>query len=295
VSTEPIEISTGFFREMQRSICTALEQADGTATFVEDRWDHPTGGGGITRVIRDGRLLEKGAVNFSRVSSQLTEEAASRMKLPPQAISATGISLILHPQNPYVPTVHANFRYLELAEGTWWLGGGADLTPCYLFEDDVRHFHSTWKRICDEHDPVFYGRFKAWCDSYFYLPHRGETRGVGGIFFDDLSGDFATLFRFVQACGRSFIEAYLPIAERRADQSFDNNHRTWQLQRRGRYAEFNLLYDRGTRFGIDTGGRTESILVSMPPAARWDYDIVPEIGTPEHRLIEVLRSPREWT
>jgi coproporphyrinogen III oxidase len=245
--------------------------------------------------MKDGVVFEKGAVNTSLVSSLLSEEAALRMNLAPQKIFATGISLILHPQNPFVPTVHANFRCLELENGDWWFGGGADLTPHYLFDEDARHFHGVWKRVCDNHDTAYYPKFKAWCDRYFYLPHRGETRGIGGIFFDNLSGTYDRLFSFVKECGSAFCDAYIPLAEKRAASAFTEKHKLWQLQRRSRYAEFNLVYDRGTRFGLDTGGRIESILVSMPPLARWDYAVAVDEGSEESRLIQMLKSPQSWT
>lgn len=282
------------FRTLQGSICTALEKADGAGKFGADTWDHPLSGGGITRVLENGTVIEKGAVNYSLITTELGNATALRLKLLPQAVSATGISLIIHPRNPFVPTVHANFRFLELADGHWWFGGGADLTPYYLFEDDARHFHSVWKRVCDAHDHGYYPNFKAWCDRYFFLPHRREARGVGGIFFDDLTGDFDALFRFVGACGTAFEEAYLPIVERRASHLYTDEQKMWHLRRRSRYAEFNLLYDKGTVFGLDTGGRVESILVSLPPVLRWDYDVTPAAGSDEARLIDVLRTPRSW-
>lgn len=294
MSSSRVDSSAGYFRSLQTSICSALEQADGKATFAEDIWEHSSGGGGQTRIIRNGGVFEKGAVNFSRVSSPLSDEGAARMHTSPQRIEATGISLIVHPHNPFVPTVHANFRYLELENGDWWFGGGADLTPYYLFDEDARHFHAAWKRACDAHNEAFYGKFKAWCDRYFFLPHRNEARGIGGIFFDNLSGGFDALFRFVRSCGSSCIDAYLPIVQRRRDTPYGEEHRLWQLQRRGRYAEFNLVYDRGTKFGLDTGGRIESILASLPPIARWDYDVRVPSGSEEERLIDVLKSPRDW-
>jgi len=294
MTSERVEAAEVFFRSLQKSILQSLERADGVGSFLSDPWEHPQKGGGITSVTQDGAIFEKGAVNFSSVVSKLEEDAAVRMNVSPQLISATGVSLILHPRNPLVPTVHANFRFLELENGDWWFGGGADLTPYYLFDDDVRHFHGVWKRVCDAHDPAYYPKFKGWCDRYFFLPHRGEARGVGGIFFDNLSGEFGPLFSFVRDCGSSFLDAYLPLVERRSRTRYSEDHRTWQLRRRSRYAEFNLLYDRGTKFGLDTGGRVESIFVSLPPVARWDYASEPAVGSEEERLLEVLRKPRVW-
>lgn len=284
-----------FFRSLQGTVCTALEKVDGVAMFRDDPWKHVTEGGGITRVISDGGVFEKGAVNYSLVSLMLSDVAAQRMNIRQQRISATGMSLILHPRNPFVPTVHANFRYLELQDGTWWFGGGADLTPFYVIDEDIQHFHATLKRTCDAHDRGYYPAYKSWADRYFFLPHRNEARGVGGIFFDDLTGDFEKQWAFVQACGASFLDAYVPIVERRASTPFQERHRTWQLQRRGRYAEFNLRFDRGTHFGLDSGGRVESILASLPPMARWDYDVQIQPGSDEERLVEILRKPKEWT
>jgi coproporphyrinogen III oxidase len=282
---------------LQDSICAALEAADGHARFQETHWTRDGGGGGRTRVLEGGRLLEKAGVNFSAVHGALPAALASEMPGDDGSFFATGISLVLHPQNPHVPTVHANFRYIE--RGTnWWLGGGADLTPYVLYEDDARHFHQTLKDACDPHDPAFYPRFKAWCDRYFFVKHRGETRGVGGLFFDHLGPDAAhspeALVAFWEDAGRAFVPAWLPIAERRRALAFDDALRTWQLQRRGRYVEFNLVYDRGTRFGLETDGRIESILMSLPPLVRWDYDPQPSPGSPEAALLDVLRTPREW-
>jgi coproporphyrinogen III oxidase len=283
-----------FFRDLQIQLCKGLEELDGKARFTEDRWDHPGGGGGRTCVIQEGRVFEKGAVNTSAISSTLTDLLAERMKIAPQEITATGLSLILHPSSPMVPTVHVNFRYLELEDGSFWFGGGADLTPYYLFEEDARHFHGVWKSACDSYDPGSYGRFKQWCDEYFFIKHRLEARGIGGVFFDYLKGDFEALFRFIRTCGESFLRAYVPIVERRLHEAWGEQEKNWQLIRRGRYVEFNLVYDRGTLFGLETQGRTESILLSLPPLVRWDYDIKPGDGSREAQLIAVLKEPREW-
>jgi len=283
-----------FFLELQETICRRLEEADGAARFRTDRWNHAAGGGGITRVLEGGALFEKAGVNYSAVSSTLTERLAKRLNTTEQSIFATGISIVLHPLNPYVPTVHFNTRYLELESGTAWFGGGTDLTPWYLFEDDTRHFHATLKAACDRHDASYYPKFKKQCDEYFYLPHRKETRGVGGIFFDYLKGNFDTIFALVQDVGNSFLDSYLPIVAKRKAMPWGATEKEWQLIRRGRYVEFNLLYDRGTLFGLETGGRTESILMSLPPDVKWAYDFTPVPDSPEEKLLGVLQHPREW-
>jgi coproporphyrinogen III oxidase len=285
--------AAGFFQELQDRICAALEELDGRAQFREDPWQREGGGGGRTRVLTDGAVFEKAGVNFSDVAGQMAEDFARQVPGEGRDFLATGISLVLHPHSPLVPTVHANFRFL--AKGTKeWFGGGADLTPYYPYRDDVIHFHRVWKQVCQRHGPpVDYARFKKWCDDYFFLPHRGESRGVGGIFFDYLEGDWDALFAFVRDCGHAFLDAYLPIARRRKDEPVTARQRAFQEFRRGRYVEFNLLYDRGTLFGLKTGGRTESILMSLPPVVRWRYDYHPEPGSPEAVLYEYLR-PRDW-
>jgi len=287
------QVST-FFLSLQDSLCGALEEADGKASFREDLWKHDSGGGGRTRIVQEGDVFEKGGVNTSAVEGTLAETLARRLDVKPQKFFATGISLVLHPRNPMVPTVHANFRYLELEDGDFWFGGGADLTPYYVFEEDCRHFHRVWKRACEAHETGLYARLKKACDEYFFLRHRGEARGIGGIFFDYFRGDFAHLFRFVQACGTSFSDSYLPILRRRRGDPWGERERRWQLHRRGRYVEFNLLYDRGTLFGLETGGRIESILMSLPPLVQWTYGFTPEPESREEKLLEVLRKPREW-
>jgi coproporphyrinogen III oxidase len=281
-----------FFRELQDRICAAVETTDGASRFQEDLWDRPGGGGGRTRVLM-GSVFEKGGVNFSSVHGEMTPEFAAPLPGEGTAFQATGISLVLHPHNPMVPTVHANFRFLTKGEA-WWFGGGGDLTPYYPFREDVIHFHRTWKAVCSRHGPpVDYARFKQWCDEYFFLPHRQEPRGVGGIFFDYLQGEFAPLFAFIREVGPAFLEAYLPIVERRCSEPFTERHKDWQLHRRGRYVEFNLIYDRGTIFGLKTNGRAESILMSLPPLARWTYNYHPEPGSREAELFEYLQ-PRDW-
>lgn len=251
----------------------------------------------MARVLEGGALFEKAGVNFSNVDGELPPELADNMPGTGTSFRASGVSLVLHPHSPMVPTTHANFRCIQKGE-TIWFGGGADLTPYYVFEEDAAHFHRTLADACDQHAPIGdYDRFKAWCDDYFYLPHRSETRGIGGVFFDYLGakGEHPTedIFAFVQSLGRAFIPAYVPIAERRNPLPFGETERAWQLRRRGRYVEFNLIYDRGTLFGLKTNGRIESILMSLPPLVRWDYDVMPQPGSPEAKLLLHLR-PHDW-
>jgi coproporphyrinogen III oxidase len=289
------ERAEGYFRELQDRICRGLEEADGGARFREDRWVHASGsGGGATRVIAGGAILEKGGVNFSAVRSPLSQVLAGRMNVRPQEIFATGISLVLHPSSPMVPTVHMNLRYLRLADGDAWFGGGADLTPWYLFEEDARHFHATLKAACDAHACASYADYKKGCDDYFTIRHRGETRGIGGVFFDYQRTDPEAFFAFVRDLGDAFLPAYLPIVARRKAEPWGPDQRRWQQIRRGRYVEFNLVYDRGTLFGLETNGRTESILMSLPPDASWVYDHAPAAPSREADLIRVLRQPRSW-
>ena len=287
------ERATRFFQDLQDEITRALEAEDPGASFREDAWERSGGGGGRTRVMIDAPLLEKGGVGFSAVHGEMGEDLAAVVPGEGRAFFATGVSLVLHPRSPRVPTVHANFRYVEKGERAWF-GGGSDLTPYYLVPEDAAHFHRTWKEACGRHPGADYARFKKWCDEYFHLPHRGEARGVGGIFFDYLEGDLEARFAFVQDAGRRFLDAYLPILRRRRDEPWGDAERRWQLLRRGRYVEFNLLYDRGTMFGLKTGGRTESILMSLPPLVRWGYDERPAPGSPEAALLEALRAPRDW-
>ncbi len=283
-----------FFKDLQEAICHNLEGVDGQSRFMVDRWVHPHGGGGDTRIIENGGVFEKGGVNFSDVSGQLGENLAQRLRVKQGNFHATGISLVLHPYNPMIPTVHANLRYIELENGDCWFGGGADLTPYYLNEQDVIHFHSTFKRTCDKHNPTSYRQFKKWCDEYFFIKHRLERRGVGGIFFDDLREQPEQTFAFVQDVGNAFPEAYIPIVNNRKQDRWSDVERQWQLHRRGRYAEFNLVYDRGTLFGLETEGRIESILMSLPPSVQWNYNVQPKPDSREAKLLEVLRTPRDW-
>ncbi len=293
------EAARRFFSELQRQICRELEAIDGEAVFGEDPWRHgPEGesGGGLTRVLVDGGVFEKAAVNFSAVEGDLPERLAARLGVPARPFKATGLSLVLHPRSPMVPTAHMNVRYLSLGgegEARSWFGGGTDLTPYYLFEEDAVHFHRCLKEVCDRHDVADYRRFKKACDEYFHLAHRDEARGVGGIFFDYLADDLDAVFGFVQEVGRVFLPSYLPIVRRRIDEPWSEREREWQLVRRGRYVEFNLIHDRGTLFGLETRGRTESILVSLPPAVRWAYGHEPP-GEREESLLKVLREPVDW-
>ncbi|THG02920.1 coproporphyrinogen-III oxidase 1, chloroplastic-like isoform X1 [Camellia sinensis] len=298
-------------REAQDSVCLAIEAVDGGGKFKEDVWSRPGGGGGISRVLQDGDIWEKAGVNVSVVYGVMPPEAyraakpanSSDVKPGPVPFFAAGISSVLHPKNPFAPTLHFNYRYFETdapsdapgAPRQWWFGGGTDLTPAYIFEEDVKHFHSVQKSSCDKFDPSFYPRFKKWCDDYFYIKHRGERRGLGGIFFDDLNDyDQEMLLSFATECANSVVPAYIPIIERRKDTPFTDQHKAWQQLRRGRYVEFNLVYDRGTTFGLKTGGRIESILVSLPLSARWEYDHKPEEGSEEWKLLDACINPKEW-
>lgn len=311
-----------FVYQLQSDIVHGLESVENSAScndhhqqiqFQRDEWIRPEGGGGLSCVLQDGQVFEKAGVNVSVVHGRLSSESAQQMRSQGRPIEqvdntrffATGVSMVLHPHNPMAPTVHLNYRYFELQtpDGQQlcsWFGGGADLTPAYLFEEDASHFHQTLKDACDRHDPQYYPRFKEWCDRYFYIPHRKETRGVGGIFFDDLGasesdGDIEEIFRFAQSCGQAFLPSYLPILQRRISMPYTDQQKQWQQLRRGRYVEFNLVYDRGTKFGLMTpGSRIESILMSLPLTARWEYCQEPAAGSEEASLLEVTRKPRCW-
>jgi len=289
-----------YLRDLQDRICAALEAADGGARFVEDAWQRAEGGGGRSRVLKEGGVFEQGGVNFSRVEGARLPPSASahRPELAGRAWTALGVSLVMHPRNPYVPTTHMNVRYFEAraenGEPAWWFGGGFDLTPYYPFDEDVVHWHTIARDLCAPFGADAYPKYKRWCDDYFFLKHRGETRGVGGLFFDDLNaGGFARSFSLMQAVGNAFLTAYIPIVEKRKSTPFGDREREFQLYRRGRYVEFNLVYDRGTLFGLQSGGRTESILMSLPPRVRFEYAYAPEAGSPEARLAEYLK-PRDW-
>jgi coproporphyrinogen III oxidase len=283
-----------YLRDLQDRIVAGLEELDGSGKFREDSWEREGGGGGRTRVLLEGAVFEKAGVNFSDVAGQLSEEFASQIPGEGRSFSACGVSLVLHPRSPLIPTVHANFRFLTKGPRQWF-GGGADLTPYYADRRDVVHFHKVWQAVCTRHAPLIdYARLKQWCDDYFFLAHRGEPRGVGGIFFDYLEGDLEKLFAFVRDCGDHFLEAYLPIARKHRQGPYTEAQRAFQEFRRGRYVEFNLIYDRGTLFGLKTGGRTESILMSLPPVVRWLYDYRPAPGTREAELYDIFLKPRDW-
>jgi len=282
-----------FVEGLQEDICRAVEAEDGAGRFGNDVWERPGGGGGRTRVLEEGRVFEKGGVNVSGVWGELDEAFARKLGGDGRDFFATGISLILHPRSPLVPTVHANFRFIQHGAKAWF-GGGADLTPHYLFDEDAAHFHRTLRAACERHEAGCYARFKQACDHYFWLHHRGEARGVGGVFFENTGREPEAEFAFVQDCARAFLPAYLPIVSRRKGLTFTDAQRAWAEIRRGRYVEFNLVHDRGTLFGLQTQGRVESILVSMPPRVRWVYDVQPAPGSEEARLVEVLRHPRDW-
>lgn len=286
---------------LQDRICEELAEEDGSATFREESWDREQGGGGRSRVLENGAVIEKGGVNFSHVfGSQLPPSAtAARPELAGRSFQAMGVSLVIHPKNPYVPTSHANVRFFVAEKDgeapVWWFGGGFDLTPFYGFEEDVVHWHQTAKTACDPFGEGLYAEFKRWCDDYFYIKHRDEPRGVGGLFFDDLNRfDFETSFALMRSVGDAYIPAYRPIVARRKDHEYGDRERQFQLYRRGRYVEFNLVYDRGTLFGLQSGGRTESILMSLPPLVRWDYDYHPQPDSAEIELYQKFLIHREW-
>jgi len=289
-----------YLESLQDNICENISSIDGS-DFKEDNWSREEGGGGRSRVLREGQIFEQAGVNLSRVQGAELPKAATlqRPELAGCSFEAAGVSLVLHPRNPYVPTTHCNVRFFhaepEHGEPIWWFGGGFDLTPYYPFMEDAIHWHQTAKAACVGFAPDSYNQYKAWCDRYFYLPHRQETRGVGGLFFDDLNEpDFDTSFAFTRSVGNHFLSAYTPIVERRSDHPYSEHERNFQLYRRGRYVEFNLVYDRGTLFGLQSGGRTESILMSLPPQVRWEYNWTPEAGSAEADLYENYLKPRDW-
>ncbi len=286
---------------LQDSICQQLEQEDGAARFVEESWQRKEGGGGRSRVITDGAVIEKGGVNFSHVFGEQMPASATahRPELAGRSFEAMGVSLVIHPNNPFVPTSHANVRFFiaekEGEEPVWWFGGGYDLTPYYGNREDCVHWHSVAQHACEGYGEGLYARLKKWCDEYFYLKHRNEPRGVGGLFFDDFNElGFDKSFAFMKSVGDSYVDAYRPIMAQRKDIPYTDEQRDFQLYRRGRYVEFNLVFDRGTLFGLQTGGRTESILMSLPPLVRWEYNWTPEAGSPEAELYDVFLQPQEW-
>lgn len=297
------EAITEWFKELQDSICGELERCDGNGKFEEDQWNREGGGGGRTRVIQNGAIIEKGGVNFSAVHGKMAENITKALGLPQSNFYATGVSIVMHPQSPMVPIIHMNVRYFETQDEdgntTWWFGGGIDLTPHYVDDTDAKYFHQELKSVCDKHDSSYYSEFKEWADNYFYLKHRKETRGVGGIFFDRLNEKSRgkskeELFDFVKAVGSTFAPIYTHLMSKNKDLTFRPEQVTWQKLRRGRYVEFNLVWDKGTKFGLDTDGRTESILMSLPPQANWEYDYQPEEGTPEYETLQKLRKGIEW-
>lgn len=290
-----------YLMSLQDAICQKLAQTDGEQSFQEDSWDRPGGGGGRSRIIKNGAVFEQGGVGFSHVYGEKMPASATahRPELEGRDFNACGVSLVMHPENPMVPTVHMNVRFFiaqkEGEEPVWWFGGGFDLTPFYPFDQDIIEWHQQAKNALDSVDEKLYPEYKAWCDDYFFLKHRDEARGVGGIFFDDLNDrSFDECFSVIKAVGDAFTKAYLPIVERRKNLAYTQQQRDFQLYRRGRYVEFNLVWDRGTLFGLQTGGRTESILMSMPPLARWEYDWQAQPGSAEEQLTEYYLKPRDW-
>lgn len=286
------------FRTLQDDICRQLEAADGSGRFREDSWERPGGGGGRARVI-EGQHIQKGGVNFSAVHGPLPDKIGTALGLEQSDFFATGVSIVLHPKSPMVPIIHMNVRYFEMSTGTWWFGGGIDLTPHYVVPEDAAYFHRQLKTVCDAHHPDFYPKFKQWADDYFYIRHRGETRGIGGIFFDRMNQqsyplDKAGLFDYVLAVGNTFAPTYIELLNRHKDEPYGESELLWQGVRRGRYVEFNLVWDKGTKFGLDTDGRTESILMSMPPVAQWIYDFQVAEGSEEARTLEYLRKGIDW-
>lgn len=283
------------FLHFQRAFAGSLESFDGSARFGTDEWERPGGGGGVSRVLAGSGPIEKAAVNFSAVSGPVPDQLSERLAAESSSFYATGVSIIVHPSNPYAPTFHANVRYFETDDGISWFGGGADLTPCYLFDEDAVHFHRTLHSVCSRHITADYEAWKQACDGYFRLRHRGEARGVGGIFFDHLTESRSETWAFQLDLMDNLTEAYLPILARRSVTSYGERQRQWQEYRRGRYVEFNLVWDRGTRFGLETGGRTESILASLPPRVRFDYGYAPEPGSAEAEMAEFVKAPpRRW-
>lgn len=283
------------FRTLQREICAAVESEDGAGRFSSEEWSREGGGGGITRVLQHGNVLEKAGVNFSAVHGTLPDNIRNALKVPESGFYATGVSIVMHPVSPMVPIIHMNVRYFELANGEWWFGGGIDLTPHYIVEDDAKYFHNALRSTCVKHSDDYYARFKKWADDYFFITHRNETRGIGGIFFDRLNDKpKEEIFAFVMDVGNTFAPVYTSLMQKNKSIAYGENEKQWQLIRRGRYVEFNLVYDKGTKFGLDTGGRIESILMSLPELASWKYDFRPETGSKEARTTELLRKNINW-
>lgn len=302
------ETITEWLKNLQDSICKSLEQADGLSKFEEENWTREEGGGGRTRIIKDGSVIEKGGVLFSAVSGAAPDflfkeqahsnvSAQQKPQVKPQFF-ATGVSIVIHPKNPMVPIIHMNIRYFEMDNGIKWLGGGIDLTPHYIFEDDAKFFHSQLKNVCDKHNTTYYSKFKKWADDYFFITHRKETRGIGGIFFDRLNTDndmsFEKNFAFWQDVGKAFAPTYVELINRNKNKTFTEKNKDWQLLRRGRYVEFNLIYDKGTKFGLETNGRVESILMSLPKTAGWEYDFKPAKNSEEEKTLNLLKKEINW-
>lgn len=287
-----------WFQGLQDNICQSLESLDGTGKFHQDLWERPGGGGGRSRILNEGNLIEKGGVNFSAVHGNLPDNILAALKLPQAEFFATGVSIVLHSQNPFVPIIHMNVRYFEMSNGTHWFGGGIDVTPHYVIKENAQFFHQYLKKTCDQHSLEYYPKFKKWADDYFYIKHRKETRGIGGIFFDRLSQneEFSKeqRFDFVKGVGESFVPMYSHLAESNRDKTFTEENKIWQKVRRGRYVEFNLVYDKGTKFGLDTDGRIESILMSLPPQANWVYDFQVKEGSAEAETLKSLKKEVDW-
>lgn len=292
-----------YIDSLQERITSDLEKLDGKSKFIKDNWEREKGGGGLTMILENGDVFEKAGVNVSKVYGNLPESMSKLLKVNQSHFFACGISLVLHPKNPMAPTFHANLRYFELYEHNVlkdrWFGGGLDLTPYYIFEEDIVHFHKSCKKVCDSYNESFYSKYKRKCDEYFWNSHRNEARGVGGLFFDycreSNEMNIDNWFSFISDLGNSFLKSYVPIIKKRKDLDYNNSHEKWQQIRRGRYVEFNLLHDKGTLFGLKTNGRIESILISMPPKAQWVYDQTPSKGSEEEKLLNILKSPKKWT
>lgn len=286
------------FKQLQNRICKAIETCDGKAFFIEDLWNREGGGGGRSRVIKEGNTIEKGGVQFSAVHGILPDKIKSKLAINENRFFATGVSLIMHPGNPHVPIIHMNVRYFELEDGNFWFGGGIDLTPIYIDKQEAKNFHLQLKEVCDRHHPNYYPKFKAWADDYFFLPFRNETRGIGGVFFDHLNGTDGLSkeesFAFVMDIGNLFAPLYCKIMKENSSKAYSQQEKDWQLHRRGRYVEFNLVLDKGTKFGLDTNGRTESILVSMPPEVKWTYQYEIEANSKEEQTLKLLRKDIDW-
>ncbi|MCS6822375.1 MAG: oxygen-dependent coproporphyrinogen oxidase [Microscillaceae bacterium] len=298
LATPSKEQITNYFQDLQNRICHAIEQADRKGKFLTDTWQRLEGGGGISRIIQQGQVLEKAGVNFSAVFGEIPEALRTHFQFQGEKFYATGVSIVMHPHNPFVPIIHMNVRYFQLDEHTAWFGGGIDLTPHYIDEEEARFFHQSLKNICDKYHTNYYATFKKWADDYFFIKHRQETRGIGGIFFDRLKADsefsLYDRFLFVQEVAEAFVPIYTHLIAKNKNRPFTEQHKRWQLLRRGRYVEFNLVYDAGTKFGLETNGRIESILMSLPPYVSWEYNYVPQSGSAEEKTLKLLKKGIEW-